>query len=102
VYVSMSRLRVEAEHADALVRAFRTRIGLVDSADGFLGLEVWRSDRDRQEIVMVSRWRDRDCFTAYMKSDAHRQSHDRIPADLDAAIRLQRLDHLHTYEVVAE
>jgi heme-degrading monooxygenase HmoA len=102
VYVSMSRLKVEAEHADDLVRAFRNRIGLVDSADGFLGLEVWRSDRDAQEIVMVSRWRDRACFTAYMKSDAHRLSHDRIAADLDAAIELQRLDHLHTYEVVAE
>jgi heme oxygenase (mycobilin-producing) len=102
VYVSMSRLRVDPEHADELVRAFRNRIGLVDSADGFLGLEVWRSDRDAQEIVMVSRWRDRECFAAYMKSDAHRLSHDRIPDDLDAAIKLQRLDHLHTYEVVAE
>jgi heme-degrading monooxygenase HmoA len=102
VYVSMSRLKVEAEHAEDLVRAFRNRIGLVDSAEGFLGLEVWRSDRDEQEVVMVSRWRDRACFTAYMKSDAHRLSHDRIPADLDAAIKLERLDHLHTYEVVAE
>jgi heme-degrading monooxygenase HmoA len=102
VYVSMSRLRVEAEHADDLVRAFRNRMRLVDSAEGFLGLEVWRSDRDGQEIVMVSRWRDRDCFKAYMKSEAHRLSHARIPAELDAAIKLQRLDHLHTYEVVAE
>ncbi len=36
-----------------------------------------------------------------MRSEAHRISHDRIPADLQAAIKLERLDHLHTYDVVA-
>jgi hypothetical protein len=37
-----------------------------------------------------------------MKSDAHRISHDRIDASLDSAIKLDRLEHMHTYEVVAE
>lgn len=50
---------------------------------------------------MVSRWRDRACFRDYMRSDAHRASHDRIAGDLQAAIKLERLDHLHTYDVVA-
>jgi heme oxygenase (mycobilin-producing) len=85
-----------------LIEAFRNRLGAVDAHDGFLGLEVWRSDRDPGEVIMVSRWRARSCFTAYMKSADHRRSHDRIPADVDAAIRLERLDHLRTYEVVAE
>ena len=51
---------------------------------------------------MVSRWRDRAAFTAYMRSPdapglprAHRSA-------LQAAIRLERLEHLHTYDVVAE
>lgn len=51
---------------------------------------------------MVSRWRDRESFKAYMKSDEHRLSHDRIDPALKADIALLRLDHLHTYEVVAE
>ena len=51
---------------------------------------------------MVSRWRDRQAFTAYMRSEAHRVSHNRIDPDLQAAIKLERLEHLHTYEVVAE
>jgi heme-degrading monooxygenase HmoA len=101
IYVSVSRLRVAAERSEELVSAFRQRAHLVDAADGFLGLEVWRSDRDRGEIVMVSRWRDRDCFKRYMRSEEHKVSHDRIPAGLDAAIKLERLEHLHTYEVVA-
>jgi heme-degrading monooxygenase HmoA len=102
MYVSMSRLRIEVERADELVRAFRARARLVDHADGFVDLQVWQSDRDASELVMVSRWRDRAAFTTYMRSDDHKTSHGRIPPELDDAIKLERLEHLHTYEVVAE
>ena len=101
MYVSMSHLRIAPERADELVAAFRRRVGLVDDFDGFEGLEVWRSDRDPGEVIMVSRWRDRGCFREYMRSEAHRISHDRIASDLQAEIKLERLDHLHTYDVVA-
>ena len=100
-YVSLSRLRVPPNRADELVAAFRNRAGLVDGWDGFIDLEVWQSDRDRTELVMVSRWRDRDAFRAYMRSDDHRASHARIAPDLDAEIDLERLEHLRTYQVVA-
>ena len=102
MYVSLSRLRVPDARAPELVAAFRRRAHLVDGADGFVDLQVWQSDRDPGELVMVSRWRDRNAFKAYMKSEAHRISHDRIDPGLDEAIRLERLEHLHTYEVVAE
>ncbi len=102
MYVSMSRLRVAPEKAAALVSAFKARLGRVEDHEGFQGLEVWQSDRDEGEILMVSRWRDRDCFKAYMKSEDHRESHDRIPVDLQQAIKLESLEHMHTYEVVAE
>ena len=98
----MSRLRVEEERSDELIAAFQRRAHLVDDADGFLDLEVWRSDRDPGEVLMVSRWRDRDAFKAYMKSAEHRVSHYRIDPALKDAIGLERLEHLHTYEVVAE
>ena len=102
MYVSLSRLRVPEARSAELVSAFRRRAHLVDTADGFVDLQVWQSDRDPGELVMVSRWRDRDAFKAYMKSEQHRISHDRIDPALDSAIRLERLEHLHTYEVVAE
>ena len=100
MYVSLSRLRVAPDRAEDLVSAFRARAHLVDAADGFLGLEVWRSDRGGDELIMVSRWRDRSCFQRYMKSDEHRISHDRIPADLQRSIKLERLEHLRTFDVV--
>ncbi len=102
MYVSMSRLRIAPDLAPGLVDAFRRRMRAVEHHDGFVDLQVWQSDRDRGELLMVSRWRDRAAFTAYMRSADHRTSHARIPPELDAAIRLERLEHLHTYEVVAE
>lgn len=102
MYVSLSRLRIPEQRAGELVSAFRRRARLVEQSDGFLDLQVWQSDRDPGEIVMVSRWRDRDAFKAYMKSESHRISHARIDPNLDEAIRLERLEHMHTYEVVAE
>ena len=102
MYVSLSRLRVPQEVSSDLVLAFRRRAHLVEEADGFVDLQVWQADRDPGELVMVSRWRDRDAFKAYMKSERHRISHDRIDPDLDHAIRLEQLEHLHTYQVVAE
>lgn len=101
VYVSLSRLRVAPDRSGDLVAAFRSRARLVESHPGFIDLEVWRSDSDAGEVVMVSRWRDRDAFRSYMRSADHRTSHGRIPPDLKQAIKLERLEQLHTYEVVA-
>jgi len=101
MYVSVSRLRVAPELVDDLVHAFRHRLGQVDGFTGFEGLEVWRSDREPGEVLMVSRWQDRGCFSQYMRSAAHRASHARIPSELQEAIRLERLDHMHTYDIVA-
>jgi heme-degrading monooxygenase HmoA len=102
MYISLSRLEITPERAPELVNAFRNRMRMADEADGFVDLQVWQADHDPGEILMVSRWRDRDCFKAYMKSAAHRASHDRIAADLKQDIVLRRLEHLHSYDVVAE
>ncbi len=102
MYVSLSRLRVPAHASEALIAAFRRRAHLVDQADGFVDLQVWRSDRDAGEILMVSRWQDREAFKAYMKSEEHRISHERIDPQLQGLIKLEALEHLHTYDVVGE
>ncbi len=101
MYISMSRLAVEPGRRDELIAAFSDRAHLVDDAEGFVDLEVWQSDRDPAEVIMVSRWRSREDFTRYMRSEQHAVSHLRIDPSLQEAIKLQRLEHLHTYEVVA-
>jgi heme-degrading monooxygenase HmoA len=98
-YVSISRLRIAPDRVAALIEAFGNRSGDVEHHDGFIDLQVLQSDRDPGDVLMISRWRDRDCFTAYMKSEDHRRSHARIDPELRKAIKLQALEHLH---VVAE
>ena len=78
MYISMSRLRLPEAHVAELLDAFENRAHLVESAEGFVELEVWHSDRDPGEVIMVSRWSTRDAFTAYMKSEDHQTSHARI------------------------
>jgi heme-degrading monooxygenase HmoA len=102
MYVSLSHLRIAPARAPELIEAFRGRCGLVEGHDGFIDLQVWQSDGDPGEIVMVSRWRDRACFKAYMKSQDHQTSHERITEPLQSAISLESLQHMHTFEVVAE
>ena len=102
MYVSMARLHIDPARAPELVAAFRRRARLVDRFPGFVDLQVWHSDRDRGELIMVSRWATRTHFRDYMRSAEHRASHGRVDPDLDAAIELERLEHLHTYDVVAE
>ena len=100
-YVSVSRLRVDPAIVDDLIDAFQDRLRLVDAFAGFLGLEVWHSDRDVGEVLMVSHWATRADFTAYMKSPEHRASHDRIAPRIQDAIRLERLEHIAGYDVMA-
>lgn len=99
--MSVSRLRVSTERAPELVAAFRRRARLVDAADGFLVSRSGSPSAPRGEILMVSHWRDREAFKQYMRSEAHRISHRRIAPDLKAAIKLERLEQLCGYEIVA-
>lgn len=100
-YVSVSHLRIAEDEASGLIHAFQGRVHLVDSALGFQRLEVWQGS-EPGEILMVSWWRDRECFKAYMRSPEHRTSHDRIPPELRDQIKLERLQNITSYEIVAE
>jgi heme-degrading monooxygenase HmoA len=78
LFVVTSRIQVSAGHSDDLVAAFRERSGVVDGAEGFDHLEVWRERRDATHFVMTSWWASPDAFKAYMGSDGHRTSHARV------------------------
>lgn len=100
-YVSVSRLRIAEDEAPGLIQAFQGRVHLVESAPGFHRLEVWQGS-EPGEILMVSWWCDRESFKAYMRSPEHRTSHGRIPRELRDQIKLERLENVTSYHIVAE
>lgn len=76
-FVSRSEITVPREEMAALERAFRERARLVDAHAGFLGLELLKDVRENGRYVLLTRWRSRADFSAYMKSGDHGRAHHR-------------------------
>jgi heme-degrading monooxygenase HmoA len=78
-FVAFSQLEVPEGGEEQVERAFRDRLRAVERWPGFQSLEVWADLSDPAGYVMVSWWATPEAFKAYMRSDDHRRSHDRIP-----------------------
>jgi heme-degrading monooxygenase HmoA len=77
-WVLVNRISVDSPgEADRLVEAFRHRAGKVDQQPGFLGIEVWREE-DGKEVMVTTRWREKEDFRAWMDGPAFRQAHARV------------------------
>ncbi len=79
-FVAVSELTVPQEGREAVFAGFADRLGAVDGWPGFRGLQVWADATDPCSLMMISWWDNQDCFAAYMRSEDHRRSHQRIPA----------------------
>jgi heme-degrading monooxygenase HmoA len=76
-WVLVNRISVDSsEEADRIVEAFRHRAGKVDQQPGFLGLEVWREE-DGKEVMVSTRWRNKDDFQAWVNGPAFQEAHKR-------------------------
>jgi heme-degrading monooxygenase HmoA len=87
VILAVSQFRVANGLEAAVVQAFQARPKRVDSAPGFLGLEVFVDDADPTIFSLVTRWTDIESFRAWHSSEEHALSHIGIPKGLrlDAA-----------------
>ena len=86
VFVAISRIKIKPEMADNLEDAFRNRRHLVDSCDGFLGLQFLRGESKKDYFVGIFRFKDKESFLRYMKSDAHAVSHNNTEKKISQAI----------------
>ncbi len=81
-FVALSRFVIANDMTVEVKTAFRERPHLVDSADGFLRMEVL-SPLDRpEEIWLMTWWRDADAFDTWHHSHLYRESHAGIPKGL--------------------
>lgn len=77
-FVAFNQLHVPLEGQEQIELAFQQRLSAVEAWPGFCSLEVWADNADETRYAMVSSWTSIEAFRAYMKSDDHQQSHDRI------------------------
>ncbi|MGB8635429.1 MAG: antibiotic biosynthesis monooxygenase [Rhodanobacteraceae bacterium] len=82
VFVALSRFTIR-NGMDAEVReAFVSRPHLVDSAPGFLGMEVMSPIEDAAQIWLLTRWTDEQSYRTWHRSHSYHESHSGIPKGL--------------------
>lgn len=94
-FESRSEITVPTCEMEALERAFVARARLVDEHPGFLGLELLRDINESGRYVLVTRWRTRADFKAYMKSGDHARAHQRTHEGL-GPVGPGRLEQFHS------
>ena len=98
IHVVVSELSIAADAAKTLEASFADRLGEVDMFPGHRRLEVWRDDRRPGRYEMVTWWDSPAAFHHYLRSDAHRRSHARIPEEpaRPRGVRVERFSLLTT------
>ena len=76
MFVATNRLTIQKGNGEDLEGRFRSQGG-VNSQPGFLGFEMWKSEREEEseEYLIVTHWESREAHTQWVRSDAFRQAH---------------------------
>lgn len=72
----INRLPVKERMADEVVERFTNGRGFVQDFPGFVSMEVLRSEEE-DEVMVITRWRDKDAFNSWIHSDEFRKAHGR-------------------------
>jgi heme-degrading monooxygenase HmoA len=73
--IKINAIRVPRESGDELAHRFAARAGAVDDADGFQGYELLKPTDDRDQWLVITRWRDEESFQAWLGSESFIQGH---------------------------
>ena len=73
--IRINAITVPESGAGELARRFADRLGAVDDAEGFEGIELLRPTDGRTTWLVVTRWRDTDAFESWVASPAFAHGH---------------------------
>ena len=74
---AMNRIYVVPEYAEQFEQRFRTRAGLVDGMPGFIWNKVLRPVNPEDPYIVLTLWKSRAAFDAWVKSDEFVKGHAR-------------------------
>ena len=72
----INRLPVKEGMANQVVERFANGRGFVQEFPGFVSMEVLSSE-DADEVMVITRWRDKDAFDSCVQSDELKMQHGR-------------------------
>ena len=73
--IKINVITVPSDSGDELAHRFAARAGAVDDTEGFQGFELLKPVDDRQQWLVITRWRDEECFQAWLGSESFAQGH---------------------------
>ncbi|AEB11152.1 antibiotic biosynthesis monooxygenase family protein [Marinithermus hydrothermalis] len=96
MYVVMNRIYVNPEYREAFEARFQGRAREIDRMPGFIRNLVLRPDRPGAPYVVMTFWRSKQDFEAWVDSEAFRKGHARsgtLPKEA-----FSRRNELETFE----
>ena len=83
--IKINAITVPADSGDELAHRFAARAGAVDGAAGFEGFELLRPTDERDQWLVITRWRDEESFQGWLSSkdfaEGHRSAAERSGGD---------------------
>lgn len=73
--IKINVITVPADSGDELAHRFAARAGAVDDTEGFQGFELLKPVDDRQQWLVITRWRDEESFQAWLGSESFAHGH---------------------------
>ena len=73
--IKINAITVPHDSGDELAHRFAARAGAVDNADGFEGFELLQPTDDRDQWLVITRWRDEAAFQAWLGSESFTAGH---------------------------
>lgn len=82
MFVALSKFAVANAMSFDIAAAFQNRPHFVDSAPGFVRLDVISPEENPNEFWLITYWTCRSHFEAWHRSHAYRDAHSGIPKGL--------------------
>lgn len=76
-FVAVNAITVPPDKGDEMAARFAARAGQVDQQDGFVEFRLLRPADDRDTWLVMTTWRDREAFDAWVGSQAFQHGHAR-------------------------
>ncbi len=73
--IKINAITVLEGSGSELAQRFAARAGAVDGQDGFEGFELLRPTDDRNQWLVITRWRDESAFQGWVSSPAFAHGH---------------------------